>query len=139
MLSPKTISVLRIVEYSTISMLDYFEDTLANVGLSEAWLGCVYNCVTGIRNNYVKCESNWIEKQLSLIKSEKQLSLIYLKKIESNQGWNRESKCFENGDKQNFHLPMKGLVIAYQMQQWVVSKRGDVIVAIVVAVEIPGL
>ena len=36
---PKTISVLRIVEYSTISMLGYFEDTLTNLGLPEAWLG----------------------------------------------------------------------------------------------------
>ena len=33
----KTISVLRIAEYPTISMLDYFEETLANVVLPEAW------------------------------------------------------------------------------------------------------
>ena len=34
---------------------------------------------------------------------------------------------------------MTGLVIAYQMQKLVVSQRGDVIVAIVMEVEIPGL
>ena len=36
-LSPKTILVLRVAEYSTISMLDYFKDNLSNVGLPEAW------------------------------------------------------------------------------------------------------
>ena len=35
----KLIWVLIIVEYSTISMLDYFNENLANVGLPEAWLG----------------------------------------------------------------------------------------------------
>ena len=35
---PKTISIIKTVEYSTISTLDYFEDTLANVGQPEAWL-----------------------------------------------------------------------------------------------------
>ena len=36
--SPKTISVLRMVEYSAILVLYYFEDTLANVGLPDDWL-----------------------------------------------------------------------------------------------------
>ena len=34
--SPKTISVLKMLEYSTNSMLYYFKCTLANVGLHEA-------------------------------------------------------------------------------------------------------
>ena len=81
-----------------------------------------------------------LKKKLSLIKSEKTIEFnLILKAIESNQVWNRESKWFENGDKQNLHLPMTGLVIAYKMQKLVVSQRGDVIVAIVMEVEIPGL
>ena len=32
----KPISMIRIVEYSTVSVLEYFGDTLANVGLPEA-------------------------------------------------------------------------------------------------------
>ena len=36
--SPKPISMIRIVEYSTILVLEYFEDTLDNVVPSEAWL-----------------------------------------------------------------------------------------------------
>ena len=33
---PPLNSIYRIVEYSTISTLEYFEDTLANMGLLEA-------------------------------------------------------------------------------------------------------
>ena len=44
-----------------ISVLEYFEDTLANVGLPEAWLKCDSNCVTRVENKYVKCELDWIE------------------------------------------------------------------------------
>ena len=33
---PNPISIIRILEYSTISVLEYFGDTLANVGLPEA-------------------------------------------------------------------------------------------------------
>ena len=43
-------------------MLDYFEDTLVNVGLPEAYMEWVSNCVTWIKNKYVKCELNWIKK-----------------------------------------------------------------------------
>ena len=53
--------MIRIVEYSTISVLEYFEDTLANVGLPEAWLRCDSNCVTRVENKYVRRESNQIE------------------------------------------------------------------------------
>ena len=48
--------VLRIVEYSTISMLDSFKDTLANMGLPEAWLVCDSNYVTQIEDNCVNRE-----------------------------------------------------------------------------------
>ena len=60
--SPKNISVIIIVEYSTISMLEYFEDTLANVGLPEALLEWDSNYVTQIENKYIKCELNQIRK-----------------------------------------------------------------------------
>ena len=58
--SPKTISVLKIVEPSMISMLDYLRDTLANVGLTGAQLEWDLNDVTWIKNNYIKRESNRI-------------------------------------------------------------------------------
>ena len=65
------------MEYSTISVLEYYEDTLANVGLPEAWLRCDSNCVTRVENKYVRRESNRIEKkQVSLVKSKPQLGLI---------------------------------------------------------------
>ena len=51
--SPKPIWVLIIMEYSTISMLGYFEDTLTNVGLFEAWLEWDSNDVTRIENKFV--------------------------------------------------------------------------------------
>ena len=35
---PKKVSAIRIVEYSIISILDDFKDTLANLGLPEAWV-----------------------------------------------------------------------------------------------------
>ena len=63
MFLPKTISVLRIVEYSTISMLGYFEDTLSNVGLPEAWLEWELYGVTQIENKCGKRETNQIEKR----------------------------------------------------------------------------
>ena len=74
---PKTIWVLRILEYYTISMLNYFEGTLANVGLPEDWLECDSNDVTQIENNYVKRKSSQIGKNLSRIPS-KTLSQIEL-------------------------------------------------------------
>ena len=45
LLSPNSISMIRIVEYSTISVLEYFGDTLANVRLE-----CDSDCVTRIKN-----------------------------------------------------------------------------------------
>ena len=50
------------MEYSTISILGYFGDTLVNVGLPEACLEWDLNNVTQIENNYVKRESNRIKK-----------------------------------------------------------------------------
>ena len=41
-----------------ISVLEYFPDNLANVGLPEAWLDCDSNCVTQIENKYARRESN---------------------------------------------------------------------------------
>ena len=50
------------MEYSTISMLDYFEETLANVRLPESWPECDLNDVTRIKNKYIKRKSNQIKK-----------------------------------------------------------------------------
>ena len=49
MFSQNPISIIIIVEYSTISVMEYFRDTLANVGLPKAWLECYLNCVTQIK------------------------------------------------------------------------------------------
>ena len=62
MFSTKQIWVLRILEYSTILLLEYFEDSQANVVLPEAWLEWLSNDVTQIRNKPVKRESDWIGK-----------------------------------------------------------------------------
>ena len=58
------------MEYSTISILDYFKYTLANVGLPEYWQDCDLNGVTWIETKSVKCESNQIGKKLSQIELE---------------------------------------------------------------------
>ena len=55
-------SNIEIVEYSTILMLDYYKDTLENVGLPEALLEWDSNYVTRIENKYIKCELNQIRK-----------------------------------------------------------------------------
>ena len=62
--SPNPISIIRIVEDSTISVLEYFGYSLANVGLPKAWLGCDSNFVTWIENKYVRCELNQVEKTI---------------------------------------------------------------------------
>ena len=62
LLSPKPIWVLIIVEYSTISLLYYFEDTLANMGLPESWLEWPLNNVTKFENGCIKRELDWIKK-----------------------------------------------------------------------------
>ena len=48
MLSPNKILLIRIVEYATNLVLGYFKDTLANVGLPEAWLEWDSNSLTVI-------------------------------------------------------------------------------------------
>ena len=50
------------MEYSIISMLGYFKDTLSNVGIPDSWLQWDLDDVTQIENKYVKHELNWIEK-----------------------------------------------------------------------------
>ena len=50
----KIIWVIIIFVYSTILMSYYLEDTLANVGLPEAWLEFESNYMTQIKNNCVK-------------------------------------------------------------------------------------
>ena len=55
------------MEYSTISILDCFEDTLDIVLLPEAFLKWYSDNLTQIENNFVKSESNRIGKNLSQI------------------------------------------------------------------------
>ena len=57
------------MEYSIILMLDYFKDTLVNVGLPEALLECYSNGVTRIGNKFLKCEPNRIGGEPSQIQS----------------------------------------------------------------------
>ena len=45
--------------------MEYFGNTLENVGLPEAWLECDSNCVTQIKNKYVRRESNRVKKIVS--------------------------------------------------------------------------
>ena len=68
-------------------MLDCFEDTLANVWLREDWLEQGSNYVTRIKNKYVKRESSRIGKTIEYNQIEKQLSLIKPEKnrVESGQ------------------------------------------------------
>ena len=82
------------MEYSTMSMLCYYKDTLANVGLLEAILLWGSDCVTQLKNIYVKHESNRIEK---LIESNQ-----IVKAIKSNQINNRELNRVKNGDHRKF-------------------------------------
>ena len=62
MFSTNTVSIIRIVEYSKISVLEFFEDTLANVGLTEAWLEWGFNFVTRIKKqlSLIKSKNNWV-------------------------------------------------------------------------------
>ena len=85
---PNSISVIIIVEYSTISVLEYFGDTVANAGLPEAWLEYDSNCVTQIEINTLDVSRMESEKdQLSLIKSKPQLS-----RIKSRNNWVESSQ-----------------------------------------------
>ena len=88
------------MEYSIVLVLGYFEDTLANVGLPEAWLECDYNCVTQVENKYVRRESNQIEK---IIESNQIKTTI-----ESNQIENCESNQVKNGDQKNLWCLWRG-------------------------------
>ena len=63
--------MIRIVEYSMISVLEYFEDTLNNVELPEVWLEFDLNFVTWIENKHVRRESNRIEKTIESNKKNK--------------------------------------------------------------------
>ena len=69
------------MEYSTISMLDYFKDTLDNIGLLENGLERGSKDVNRIENKCVRRESNQTRK-----------------KYESNRVKNRESNQVGNGE-----------------------------------------
>ena len=45
-----------------ITILEYFEDIQADVGLPESWMQRDSNYVTRVAKTYVKRESNWIKK-----------------------------------------------------------------------------
>ena len=85
-----------------ISGLEYFGDTLSNVGLPKTWLECDSNCVNRIKTKYVIRELNRIKKT--------QLSLIKLEKIESNQIDQIEKQFSgiqaETADSMELRMPM---------------------------------
>ena len=56
------------MDYSTVLMLDYLEDTLTNVELPEVLLECDSNNVTQINNKCVKRDYNQIGGKPSQIK-----------------------------------------------------------------------
>ena len=91
------------MEYSAISVLEYFKDTLANMGLPEAWLECVLNCVNRVESKYVRRESNRIGKNES-----NKIDTT----IESNQIENRESNQVEKWWPEKLLIPMTGLATA---------------------------
>ena len=64
------------MKYTTILMLDYFEETLKNVGLPKAWLGYDSNHVTQNENKCVKLELNQIGGEMSKIQSK---TVIWIK------------------------------------------------------------
>ena len=76
------------MENSTILMLGYFKDILANVGLPEAWLEYDSNDVTRIKNNCVKRESNRTIQNLiwHLSNTVSQISLVKLSQIQPKTG-----------------------------------------------------
>ena len=49
------------MEYSTISVLDYYKETLAYVGLPEIWLELGLCYVTLIGGKCFKLDLDWIE------------------------------------------------------------------------------
>ena len=104
----KPISVLRIVAYSIISMLDYYKDTRANVRLSESWLIWGSNCVTQIERKFVKRESNRI-KNLSQIQSKtvSQIKSNKVSKIKSNTAKRTKSATTASAE-----LPKSMMVLA---------------------------
>ena len=75
------ISNIRIVEYPTISVLEYFKNTLANVGLLEDILKSDLNCVTWVKINTFDVSGIKLGKKWSLIKPKTQLSLIKSKTV----------------------------------------------------------
>ena len=85
------------MEYSTISMMDYFYDTLANVGLPEAWLEWESNDPNQTENKCVKCESNLIKKAESNPSKKHESNQVgngdlnQVGNNESNKVWNDES------------------------------------------------
>ena len=82
------------MEFSTISILDYLEDILANVGLPEAWLEWDSNDVTQIKDKSVKCEANLTEKTES--NPVKNCEMNRVGSNGSNQGGNEESNRVGN-------------------------------------------
>ena len=97
MFFPNPILIIRIVEYSTISVQEYFKDTLANMGLPGAWLKYDLNCVTCVENKYVRRESNWIRKKPS--ESSQIKTTIEYNQIETTIASNQIKSCEFNQDK----------------------------------------
>ena len=135
--SPKPILVLRIVEYSKSSMLDYFKYTLANVGLPEAWLKLKSNYMTQIKNKFVKRKSNWIKGTES--NPVENCELNQVGNNELNQVRHGDSNQVGNGGQCGTSDADYGTSVGYLMQQWEVSLHiGGLLAVILTLAEMPG-
>ena len=63
------------MEYSIISMLDYFKDTLANMRPYKAWMEWDSNDATQIENIYVNHESNREKTEWNPVKTASRIKL----------------------------------------------------------------
>ena len=63
------------MEYSIISMLDYFKDTLANMRPYKAWMEWDSNDATQIEYIYVNCELKKTKTEWNPVKTASQIKL----------------------------------------------------------------
>ena len=85
-------------------MLVYFKDTLANVGLPEAWREWDLNDVTQIDNNCFKCDSNRIRQNVSRI-----LSTLWVKSGRENWVESSRKPWVKLSQENLIRIPSKNL------------------------------
>ena len=94
-----------------ISVLKYFRNTLANVGLTKASLEYDSNFVTRIENKYVRCESNRIGKAIEYNQIEITIEYNQIEKTS-------DSNPFGNGCQHGTADADDGASVGYLMQLW---------------------